>query len=239
MTTKIYIISHDEKSFERAKHLSEKNTWGLPTLIPTTFLLESYFYTNILDYQEYKEFKWVGTISHKAEIKMGSAGMEKVNEMLLKTVDDNSVDILGFYYPVSHSGLSMSECTDLFHPGLMHLIHKLLVLFGEKESDIAILYSKSLKMFYCNYFVARPDWMHKFCEWFRRIILLLCVNRECFEMCRKDSNYGQNADPYIISVAERVYGQRYFPMYVFLCERIIPYFFHTRGARVLLPNDLK
>lgn len=231
---RIYIIAHHDESLQRAKELCVQRTWGVPTLIPTTFLLESYFYTNLIDYEQYKDLRWVGTMSHKAELKMGQVGVEKAEIMMKKTMDNDSVHVLGFFNPLPT--LTIAQQAEECHPGLMKLIKELLIFCGESPENVHLFEGHSIKMFYANYFAARPEWMLKLTQWFQKIMLTLCVHREMKEACWEDSKYG-DGDPTYVSIASRVYGMNYFPMHVFVCERIIPYFFHTRGANVVLASD--
>jgi len=232
---RLFVLYHDNESKKKAEEFTKsREEWALPVLLtPPTFLLEYYFFTNKMVYEEVKDFKWVGTVSYKVVTKLGMDKIRRMKKLMKDTIDNTATHVLAFYGNTEFE--KMGSRDDICHPGLTTLMKKVLELAGEEPHHIASIYSPSMKQFYSAYFVARPVWMFKFIEWFRKIIILLCVNIECHQLCLQNSTYSPSSS--YNEIAHRIYNLPYIPMYPFFCERMIPYFFHTREANIIVLPD--
>ena len=231
---RLYVLYHDDDSLQEAKKFSDSRDWAQPFLLsPSTFLLEYFFFTNRLNYEDYHDFKWVGTVSYKVVKKLGHENIPRMENLMNDNLENTDIHVLAFFGNTEFENIGTRD--ELCHPGLTTLIKKVLELAGEDPQDINSFYSPSLKQFYSAYFVTRPHWMCAFIEWFQKIVVLLCVNLECNQLCLRSSTYEPNQK--WTEIAQRIYGLSYLPMYPFFCERMVPYFFHTRGANIIVLDD--
>lgn len=230
----VFVLCHNDETLNIAGTNFASYSWARPHRIPTTYIMESIFYTNLLpslmDTIVTPETRWVGTLSWKAHEK---TNMNIVNEMLTNSsLQKSEYDVLGFF--VTDEDKPMSYQIQRVHPGLMEAMEYILLSVGETAEDIKCLYADPsvFKAFYANYMVVRPSWMRRYLKWLYRVIIFMNVDARAQKMIWADSTY----NPASIGskhCSQDIYNRPYYPFHPFIGERLAPYFFHTRKANIL------
>ena len=172
---------------------------------------------------------WIGSISWKADQK---TDIEVIDMML--SDNDIEADVLTFFNPGGLSNLWLHA--DYYHLGLMDLIVYILESLGETRSHIEMMHQEPpyFKMFFGSYLVTRPTIMRSYIEWISSVIDFINMDRKAQNMIWKDSSYGGNLDP-----ARIVFDLSFYPMHPFLGERLVQYFFNTRGYKILTYDEYR
>ena len=233
--TPVVFILWDESQNETTVIKKFSNyLWAHPIHIPSTYIMEGYFYSNmlgnIIDLSGLTS-TWLGTIRYD---KVRSRDRSIVNKMISdKTLVDAGVALLSFYDPLA-TGESIQFQADAAHPGLMNLLDYVLESVGERKEDIRKLRTTTpnFKGIFSYSFVARPHLMHDFATWMSRALLFLITNVNAQEMVWKDSKYGGS------DVAFRgIFGLPFCPLHPFFGERLISYYFNARGYKIMTINE--
>jgi hypothetical protein len=231
----VFVLSHDHESAQRAREMFSRFSWAHPYVIPTTYYLETYFYSHILegimDQDNVADAAWIGSISWKAYMK---ANPNLIDLML----NDSSVDVdVLVFWDVTTNNLW--DQADINHPGLMEILVYVLESVGENKDHINMMHfgSPTFRNFYASYFVTRPSHMRFYIQWLSTVFNFINTDRKTQNMLWKDSSYDGDSQ-----VARSVYDLPYYPMHPFLGERLVPYFFNSRGYKILTAceyRDLK
>jgi hypothetical protein len=117
---------------------------------------------------------------------------------------------------------------------MMEAMEYILVSVGETTEDTKCFYADSsvFKAFYANYMVVRPSWMRRYLKWVYRVIIFMNVDARAQKMIWVDSKY----NPASIGskhCSQDIYNIPFYPFHPFIGERLAPYFFHTRKAKIL------
>lgn len=216
-------------------------SWGKRLyFIPSTNILETYFYTNVLqNLMESSIHKpnWVGSISWKA---MKKTDLHVIDKMLSdETLVQDGYDVLGFWTPwmfdphICNSSMFVSNSV-LYHAQskLIQFIVYILKGIHETEENILLLHQPypTFKSFYGSYFVARPIFMQEYIAWIRRVMVFIATDPIARTFIWSDSDYMNDAG----SVAFNVFGVPFYPLHPFLGERLLQYFFNSRKASIFL-----
>jgi len=163
---------------------------------------------------------WIGSISWKAS--------SKINITLFDSmVTDTSIDadVLGF---VNAPFMSLWDHADFYHPGLMDVIVYILQSMGEPMDKIEKMHWMPPEFidFFCSYFLARPIPMNAYLQWLAKVMHFIKTDRKAQNMIWKDSSYDGDIDP-----AWAIYRLPFYPMHAFVGERLVQYFFNSRGLQ--------
>lgn len=230
----VFVLCHNDESRASATTSFAPYDWARPQRIPTTYMMETFFYTNLLpsllDTAINPNTRWIGSLSWKAPQK---TSIPLVHEMLTDpALAASDVDVLAFFIHSPHE--SMAEYSNRAHPGLIEAMEYILLSVGETKKDVQSMRADPsvFKPFYANYLVARPSLMRTYVAWLSRVVLFLNIDPRAQKMAWVDSRY----DPAIIGgrhCSQDVFNLPYYPMHPFIGERLAPYFFHTRKAKIL------
>jgi hypothetical protein len=90
----------------------------------------------------------------------------------------------------------------------------------------------SIPLFFCNYWMATPEWMLRYMEFFKRARHVLDTSEVIQEELWSDSGFKK-----VISDEKciEIFGKPYYPYHCFLCERLPCLFFSLEGAVVWHP----
>jgi hypothetical protein len=208
-------------------------SWAVAVPVPSTYILDAYFYTNILENimdMSTPIHSWVGSIrKHLVD-------MQLLNEMLNdKTLIESGYDVLSFFDPLEPN-LSLQAQADQAHPGLMDLIDYVLQSIGERGEDIQKLRTPSptFKGIFSYKFVCRSQLMQQFIFWFSRAILFLMTDAKAQSMVWKQSGYEGPE-----GLRNEVYGSSFYPFHSFFSERLVSFYFNARGFKIMTVNEYK
>jgi hypothetical protein len=222
----VFVLSHDQESAQRARDMFSRFSWAHPYVIPTTYYFETYFYSHILegimDQDNVSDAAWIGSISWKADKKVN---LDLFDQMLKDPTLD--ADVIGLWDIIPESLWDFSREV---HPGVMEILVHILESIGETKEHINMTRSVApvFKSFYASFFVARPTHMRSYIQWISKVFQFINSDRKVQNMMWRDSLYdgGDKA------VARAVYDLPHYPMHPFLGERLVQYFFNTRGYKI-------
>ena len=238
----LFVLCHSPETLQQAQRIYSHYSWGHHIYyLPSTHLLETYFYTNILDkliHPDSNETKprWVGSISWKAHEKVN---LTVVNEMLIdsRLYHDPQVDVLAFYDPFLFEATTLWSQSETAHPGLMSLMERILLGIHETKDNIALLrqgYPK-FKSFFGTYFVAREPRMREYLTWLRKVMKFMHRDPVTRRALWSDSHYRGD-----VKVAVKVFGKHNdvnYPFHPFLGERLVQYYFNSRKHGIVCARE--
>jgi hypothetical protein len=173
---------------------------------------------------------WVGSISWKADTK---TNMTLLNTMVSDTSLIIDYDVLAFWNP--DTNYTLWDQMRTAHPHLLSdLMEYTLLSLGENPRHINMMRLKQplFKTFYGSFFVTKPRHMRKYVQWISRVIHFLETDRKAQNMLWTDSRYNGN-----LTVARVVYNLPFYPLHAFLGERLVQYFFNSRGANIMTAEE--
>jgi hypothetical protein len=195
--TEVYVLYDEEASrttFDRA--------WAVPLRCPLSDGAIA-----VARHLPARHTRWVGFLSSDAPYRIC---LERVDEALRRIEVEEGfaagVDVVAFFNPFP--GMTLSAQLGHSVPGLPALFRRVLAACGDTEEAIRAFDSPSTVCFYCNYWIARKDWVARFREWLEPVLRFIEDDGEVARRGERDAYY--------------------------LRERLAPYFFGSRGARVLM-----
>ena len=229
-TPLVFVLAHSSETAQIARRNYSPYTWANPYYIPSTYFFETFFYSNILgdmleDVLKPRNTTWVGSIAWKAESKTNIALMD-----IMLSDSDIGGDVLVFV----PEPFSLWEQSDIVHPGLMDALVYVLQSTGEPRDNIEKmkLMAPGFTNFFCTYFMTRPHIMRLYIEWLSNIMHFINTDRKAQNMIWRDSSYGGDMGP-----ARIIYNLPFYPMHAFIGERLVQYFFNSRGYKILQAGD--
>jgi len=178
----------------------------------------------------HEETHWVGSLSWKAHTK---ANITLINTMISDVEVTAHYDVLVFWNPEPQR--TLREQALRYHPRILwDLIEYTLLSIGESPHLLNMmgLNQPYFKTFYGSYFITKPQHMKKYVRWISKIIHFLETDRKAQNMLWRDSKYEGD-----LKVARIVYNLPFYPLHAFLGERLLQYFFNTRGATILTADE--
>lgn len=214
----IHILCHDDESEARSHR--DFPPYFLKLRLENHIFLETAFYMHHVRVMTFPDGSWVGTLSHRA--------LDKINKtkivMFLK-MNRRNLDAVALM-PIRSNFVSQMES---HHAGLVQIFDELLLQMGE---DPSLLRSPQLVPFYCNYWVARLSVVRAYSDWLQEVNRTINQSIKLQEMLNQPSHYG-SWDP---KKTQEIYGLPYLPLHAFLGERLVCYFFYSRGIRLCAIN---
>jgi hypothetical protein len=171
--------------------------------------------------EEWRECDYVGTLSWKAPQKIPVPDMQALTSHLAF----RSPDVVPFF-PCHESIILQAE---RHHPLFRELWCGLTRELGISE-ERAI--DPTIPLFFCNYWMARPSWMLRYMEFFKKAQHVLDTCEAIQANLWTDSRFDK-----VISDEKcmEIFGKPYYPYHCFLCERLPCLFFKLEGATVWHP----
>jgi len=235
----LYVLCHSLDSCHQAMGQFTYYSWGKHLyFMPSTNILETYFYTNVLEnLLESSAHKpnWIGSISWKA---LEKTYLSVIDQMLSdKSLLQDGYDVLGFWTPSPfdphYCNSSMHIHTEYAHghTGLIQFITYILRGIDETSENISILHQPypTFKSFYGSYFVARPTFMREYIAWIRKVMVFMAKDPIARTYVWSNSQYDGDE-----SVPFKVFGVTFYPLHPFIGERLLQYFFNSRKASIAL-----
>lgn len=218
MNNILYVLCFNDNTMQMIKSDEYYNLeFKKPLMIETTRWLENIMYKKWLrdNIDQWNNADFVGTISYKAKERL------VLSDSLDKLIEEGkNADVIVIYPAKKGSLLSFAGGS---HPGFVQawilLMHAL---------NIPLQVSYDTTPFYCNYWMARPEWMKKYMEFFDKAIEAL-ENEPLKSMVWMNSGYGGNMP---IDDRLRIFGKTYYPLYIFILERLPSVFFAFHQAKM-------
>lgn len=218
----VYVLCFDDESEGLARASFGSEAWARILRIETTLWLENIVFERLLEEHrdEWKGAEYVGTISYKANEKMGAWSMEDA----YRRAKGQDADVIALK---THFGDSMLPTAEHHHPGFCGLWFDWLAEL--RISGSVATMSGAGSPFYCNYWLAKPEWMDRYIAFFRRAQEALIRTPHLQDRLWADSRYGGRMPE---DRRMEVFGRAYYPFHTFLLERLPNLFFHMEGALV-------
>jgi hypothetical protein len=229
----IYVLAPDEDTLLAAKDRYVDPIFR-PILLPQTPYLESYMYTDwLMDHEdEWKDEDWVGCIAHRAHTKQPR--IFDIREVM-ETATTQGAECCAFMY----RGDPLLSTAERWHPGFREAWMAAWRSAGwDTPMHTALIQQESLMLsFYCNYWAASPRLMRMYCELMGRLRVAIDADATLRETLWRDSNYTGRGQE-IASIPEdkcmALWGVPYYPMVVFVMERMPCVFFPGHTKTLLL-----
>lgn len=213
----IYVLAPDEESLQHAKEQFASYSWARPILLPQTFWLENIMYVSWLmkHKDEWIDADFVGTIAWSAPKKQ-----PKVFD--IQAIADNASakgsDVVALLY----RGDPLIATAEHYHPGFTMCWLETWRAMG--HTDTVTLLHPSIQSFYCNYWMATPQLMERYCRFMAYLDFKISVEPRLKSIVWMDSRYqcrGPDIAKMPLEKKEALFGVAYYPQIVFVAERLI------------------
>jgi hypothetical protein len=222
-SVRIFIICYDNYTENYAKKYL-KYSWAYPIRLRKTIkYLEAIMYLEWLEenYDLWKDFDYVGTLSWKFDQKIPIPNM---NNILLQCKSQN-IDIYPFYFIPSLPNINYTinnKCSKEFKYLWINLLKKL--GYSEEES-----LNINIKQFYSNYWICKRELLLNYCTFCKMVRDTLENSPELQEYVNIDSKYGGKLP------TERlleIFEKPYYTLHPFIFEDMPCFYFWVKGFKV-------
>lgn len=216
----IFILCFDDFTLNQAKIMFGFKKWAKIICIPTNKYLENFMYEKwFLENKDlWINYDYVGTLSWKAYKKIN---IDKIDFIENKIKNEPRPDVIPFYYLNYKLVDSANEAHPKFKKIWVNWLNKL--GFNEKVST-----DDSIPSFYCNYWMAKPEWLLKYIEFFNCAKTILENEKTLQDDVNSNSMYLVGN----ISTTKcmEIFGNPYYTYHCFLFERLPCFFFWINNA---------
>lgn len=221
----VYVLAYDEESTQAARAKFADCDWARVVTLPDDPVANKYMegaaFLSVLPAHraEWQDADLVGTLSWRAHEKIS---MSQEFDKLCTEVQQ--ADVVALLPSTEHMLMQAVRC----HPRFLEVWVPLLQKMGYATRDAV---SIRLPSMYCNYWLAKPEWMHKFLAFYAKAVHLLETDEELQDPLWDSACYN-TALP-----AERlmkIYRKPYVPYHPFVNERLVSAFCHLEGAAVAM-----
>jgi hypothetical protein len=220
----VYVLCYDAVSELQAQRAFGHFGWARVVHIPTTMFLESVMYWLVLDQrrEEWAGSDFVGTLSYCADQKIDVPDMEA----LCSTAAAEGRDVVALHASDERM-LLQQACRS--HPRFPEVWVPLLRELGYTEADAI---DDGIPAFYCNFWLARPEWMQRYIAFFKRAKAALEGGLDRVQ----DALWSDSGYPGRLRGrrCNAIWGRPYYPHHCFVAERLPCFFFWKEGASVRL-----
>lgn len=220
----IYILTYSEDSLKIAKNLYGHHNWAKFVILPPTILFENYMYDEWLlnNYEEWKDYDYVGTLSWKAHTKILLPDIYKLSNFLY----NNNYDLVPFYVI---NDQQLLDSIDNKQPNNKKILKLLFEELGYPNDFI----SNKFIEFYCNYWIATPKVMLDYINIFKKCKNIINSNQDIQKLLWNYIEYkGELDDEMLI----QIFGSLRYSYHPFIYERI-PYLYLSK-YKILHPYIL-
>jgi hypothetical protein len=217
MKYKIYILSYNDHTKKQAEQTFQGLDFNYDIIkIPTTKYLENVMYCNwLLEHKyDWTSYDYVGTLSWKSKDKID------IKQIPNKLNLCNNIDVMAFF-PCYENLIKQGthEHGINFKIGLTELLTKL----GFTEEQI---FNPNVPLFLCNYWMTKPSIMMQYIVFFHKAKNIIENDIVLKEKLYSDGRYanGYLSEEKLINI----FGFTYYPLYIFLLERLPCYFFYYK-----------
>jgi hypothetical protein len=227
MNIRIYVLCYNEETKRKAlEEYGNKKQYKV-LYIETTSLLENIMYDKwfLENYDEWKNFDYVGTISWKASTKIIMPIIERLENILETT----KYDVFPFY----RTNHNLIEQATNWHPKFKTIWLQLFNILDISE-DIAL--DADIPSFFCNYWITTPKLMLEYITFFKKVKHIFDTENELQNNLWSDPKYSANT----VSSEKcmEMYKKPYIPYHIFLYERIPCFFFWYNKNKIINPLDI-
>lgn len=221
-TVIIYVLCFDEQTKSIAEEHFGSLAWARVVKIESTYLFENIVFDSWLlqNYDEWKDARYVGTLSWKAPVKIGMLDIDNLNEV----ADKYDPDLFTFY----NTNDVLVKRANSDHPNF----EKLWTLWlSELGYSPALSLNPNIPVFVCNYWAAKPKIMKQYITFFRKAKQALSSNTLLHNDLWSDARYtsGLLSPDKLMKLVNR----NYYPYHAFLMERLPCFYFWVTNKKVM------
>lgn len=213
----VYVIHHDDASYEHARELANKSNVFHPIHIPSTRYFESVIFTpdvfSLLDLQS----KYMGFITYKYKTESHNVNADQIIK------DNPGYDL----YALIPQGDRMTLREEPWHPPPFKDVMELLFSrLGMEVGDVM-----GATVFYRNYWVARTPIVQDYARFMTRAINIIESDPVVSKAFLNNAHYdaGQLQPEFLVKLT----GKPYYTMHPFILERLICAYCSHRGFRIM------
>ncbi len=223
MKIRIFVLTYDDETRKFAEEWTAGLSWATVVHNKTTIYLENLMYSSwLLEHiEQWRDCDYVGTLSWKTPRKIAVPDMQAlVSHLTLRNPD--VVPFFPCHEPILLQG-------ERHHPLFRQLWCELTRELGISEDQAT---APAIPLFFCNYWMARPSWMLRYMEFFKKAQHVLDTCETLQAKLWTDSRFDKAISD---EKCMEIFGKPYYPYHCFLCERLPCLFFKLEGAVVWHP----
>lgn len=219
MKVLVYILCYNDETHTVAQQEYGFEPWARVLLIHSTPYMENVMFTEYFPNleHEWRDADYVGTLSWKARTKIKFDMPAIIEELALLQPDVFALN------PGKKQTLMKQP---RIHPKFKELWIAVLNRFGVSK-DIAT--SKQIVPFYCNYWLAKPEYLRAYMQFNQRVVHMLETDAELQNDLWSDAKYKTKLPKERV---QQVFNRPYFTYHPFICERLCCFFFWYIGCFV-------
>lgn len=223
MKVVVYILCYDAKSRASAEEEYGELEWAhILDLSPSphTKYMEGAAYLGLLKEREdeWKDADFVGTLAWRASSKISMVDMQRLCEQ------ERHADVLALLPScellVCQAVRFCVRFLEVWIPTLLELGYSLTDAIDHK-----------IPSFYCNYWLAKPEWMRRFMDFFTEAVGVLETHQPIQEALWSCPGYGTSLSD---EACLKIYGKPYIPYHPFVTERLACFYFWKEHANLAM-----
>lgn len=220
----MYVLCYDNASEAQARSIFGPLQWASVMRLGPSKWMEGQVFMGLLEARrhEWEDADFVGTLSWRSPEKINIPDFTQLCTHL------SGADVIGLL-PMPEP-LLKSAC--LRHPRFVDVWFPLLRALGYSAADIL---NEEMPTFMCNYWLATPHWMQRYCDFYKRATHVLEHEPELQGALWSHSGYSSGLTP---TQLQGIFGKPYYPHHPFVCERLPCFFFWKEGAVVAMTPPL-
>jgi hypothetical protein len=215
----IYILYHNQESYIMASRFL-KFKWAKLRKIYSTKYFESIVFLYLdKNRDEWINKKFVGFLTYNSYKKTILFDIEYlVNEY-------SNYDLISFNNYYVSPLLIQAETV---HPSFINIWEQLLLLLNYNINDILSL---KIPLFFNNYWMAKPQWLSKYIEFYKNILYIMENNNNIKYLLYNNSRYKGKLLEYP-TILIKMCGRPYYTFHPFIIERLPCFFFWVHKAKI-------
>lgn len=205
----VYILTYSEETLNIAKSIYGHHTWARFVILPPTILFENYMYDEWFknNYNEWKDYDYVGTLSWKAHTKILLPNFYKLADYLY----NNRYDVVPFFVIDDKEWL---DTIDVRQPNNKKILD---ILFDELGYNKNYIYDNKFIEFYCNYWIAKPSVLLDYINNFGKFKTIINTNQNIQKLLWSYIDYKSDLDDEMLM---KIFGKLRYSYHPFIYERI-------------------
>ena len=216
----VYVFCYSNATARKAQALASRYPFLRPyRLGPSPYFESQFFFFEGLPHDEWRGHDWVGFISYKYLQKIPDDRIEDWPGMCSIYADCDVIALHDYRHNLLVHAVGMHG-----HPWSM-CWRECLSPFLSADS----IEDPATPSFYCNYWVARPEWVIRYCDFARGVKQHINGNPALQTMLDSDSKYAGNLSTRALLT---ITGKPYYTCHAFVFERTPCAFFYAEGAKI-------
>lgn len=223
----VYVLCYDDATEEIAEELAAQVAGLVAVRLGPNKYLEGQMYLDVLEQRadEWRDVDYVGTISWKAPAKIRIPDFGDACAKA-KAASADVVALLPFPEAL------LSQAVGSHGPAFLDILERVLIGLGYNAQDPR---DPTVPLFVCNYWLATPAWMSKYCEFYKRAAGIMDTDPELQDLLWSHAKYDGTLSE---EVCLEIFGTPYIPFHPFIAERLPCFFFAREGANILALQQL-